>query len=78
MKGLTLPEGRTQKACLHVIQKFKQQYYKGDIKADSEVADDTGDEGATTPVSVKKAPAPRKRKAAEGGAKRGKKAKAQS
>jgi hypothetical protein len=80
MKGLALPEGRTPKACNHVIQKFKQEYYKK--PGDSEAALDDMDDGDSSPnipsSPVKRTPAktPRKRKAA-GEGKTPKKAKVQ-
>jgi hypothetical protein len=67
MKNATIPEGRTVKACTHVLAKFKKDFYNKSDGNGSETVDDGEAANSSAPGSpVKKTPVktPRKRKTA--------------
>jgi hypothetical protein len=78
MKGMELPEGRSAKACRHVLDKFKSTYYKKDgTNGDAGRTADMSDDGASPARSSMKPTAKQRKRKAEGDGKAAKKAKAQ-
>jgi hypothetical protein len=72
LKGVAIPDGRTPKACTHVLHQFKTKVLKnGGVKSKNGDADGSEDndeddcgDATSTPATPKATGTPRKRKAA--------------